>query len=133
MPPLQKNGGKILKICEYCMAEFEPKRPDQKYCRPKCASRFGQFKNFKKRGKIVYTRICPKCNRLFMTIDENKFNCQDCISNDIKERLENPKKKGRCDQNRESHGARFGNELRKVCGSNEHEVVREEVIEYDAN
>ena len=93
MPPLQKNGGKILKLCEYCMAEFEPKRPDQKYCRPKCASRFGQFKNFKKRGKTVYTRICPKCNRLFMTIDENKFNCQDCISNEVKERLENPKKK----------------------------------------
>ena len=82
-----------MKLCEYCMAEFEPKQPNQKYCRPKCASRFGQFKNFKKRGKTVYTRICPKCNRLFMTIDENKFNCQDCISNDVKERLENPKKK----------------------------------------
>ena len=82
-----------MKLCEYCMAEFEPKQPNQKYCRPKCASRFGQFKNFKKRGKIVYTRICPKCNRLFMTIDENKFNCQDCISNEVKERLRKSKKK----------------------------------------
>lgn len=82
-----------MKLCEYCMAEFEPKRPDQKYCRPKCAKRYAQFKNFKKAGRIVYTRICPKCGRIFMTIDENKFNCQDCISIDVKERLIKPKKK----------------------------------------
>lgn len=82
-----------MKICEYCMAEFEPKRPDQKYCRPKCAKRYAQFKNLKKAGRIVYTRICPKCGRLFMTIDERKVDCQDCIGIDIKERLRKPKKK----------------------------------------
>ena len=82
-----------MKLCEYCMAEFEPKRPDQKYCRPKCAKRYAQFKNFKKAGRIVYTRICPKCGRLFMTIDERKVDCQDCIGNEVKERLRKPKKK----------------------------------------
>lgn len=28
-----------------------------------------------------------------MTIDERKFDCQDCIGNEVKERLRNPKKK----------------------------------------
>lgn len=51
------------------------------------------LENFKKAGRIVYKRICPKCGRLFMTIDENKFDCQDCISIDVKERLRKPKKK----------------------------------------
>lgn len=82
-----------MKLCEYCMSEFEPKRPDQKYCRPKCAKRYAQFKNFKKAGRIVYTRICPKCGRLFMTIDERKVDCQDCIGNEVKERLKKSKKK----------------------------------------
>lgn len=83
-----------MKLCEYCMAEFEPKRPDQKYCRPKCAKRFAQFRNFKKAGRTVYTRICPKCGRMFMTIDERKVDCQDCISNEVKERLKKTKEKG---------------------------------------
>ena len=82
-----------MKLCEYCMSEFEPKQQNQKYCRPECARRSAQFRNFKKHGRIVYTRICPKCGRLFMTIDERKFDCQDCISIDVKERLEKPKKK----------------------------------------
>lgn len=47
----------------------------------------------KKAGRTVYKRICPKCGRLFMTIDENKFDCQDCIGNEVKERLRKPKKK----------------------------------------
>ena len=82
-----------MKLCEYCMAEFEPKQQNQKYCRPECARRYAQFRNFKKHGRIVYTRICQKCGRLFMTIDERKFDCQDCISNEVKERLKKPKKK----------------------------------------
>lgn len=82
-----------MKLCEYCMAEFEPKQQNQKYCRPECARRSAQFRNFKKHGRIVYTRICPKCGRLFMTIDERKVDCQDCISIDVKERLKKPKKK----------------------------------------
>ena len=28
-----------------------------------------------------------------MTIDERKFDCQDCIGNEVKERLKKPKKK----------------------------------------
>lgn len=28
-----------------------------------------------------------------MTIDEHKIDCQDCIGNEVKERLRNPKKK----------------------------------------
>ena len=75
------------------MAEFEPKQQNQKYCRPECARRSAQFRNFKKHGRIVYTRICPKCGRLFMTIDERKVDCQDCIGNEVKERLKKPKKK----------------------------------------
>ena len=82
-----------MKLCEYCMSEFEPKQQNQKYCRPKCSRRSAQFRNFKKNGRTVYTRICPKCGRLFMTIDERKVDCQDCISIDVKERLEKPKKK----------------------------------------
>lgn len=82
-----------MKLCEYCMAEFEPKQQNQKYCRPECARRSAQFRNFKKAGRIVYTRICPKCGRLFMTIDERKLHCQDRIGIDIKERLRKPKKK----------------------------------------
>ena len=53
------------------MAEFEPKQQNQKYCRPKCAKRFAQFRNFKKAGRTVYTRI----------------------GNEVKERLRKPKKK----------------------------------------
>lgn len=82
-----------MKLCEYCMSEFEPKQQNQKYCRPKCSRRFAQFRNFKKAGRTVYKRICPKCGRLFMTIDEHKIDCQDCIGIDIKERLRKPKKK----------------------------------------
>lgn len=41
----------------------------------------------------MYTRICPKCGRIFMTIDEHKVDCQDCMSGAIKERTEKPKKK----------------------------------------
>ena len=82
-----------MKLCEYCMAEFEPKQQNQKYCRPECTRRSAQFRNFKKHGRIVYTRTCPKCGRLFMTIDERKFDCQDCISVDVKERLRKPKEK----------------------------------------
>ena len=82
-----------MKLCEYCTAEFEPKQQNQKYCRPECARRSAQFRNFKKHGRIVYTRICPKCGRLFMTIDEHKIDCQDCISIEVKERLKKPKKK----------------------------------------
>lgn len=65
-----------------------------------------------------------------MTIDENKFDCQDCIGNEVKERLK-AKEKGRCNQGCESYGARFWHELRKVCGSNKHEAIGEEVNELD--
>lgn len=41
----------------------------------------------------MYTRICPKCGRIFMTRDEHKVDCQDCMSDAIKERTEKPKKK----------------------------------------
>ena len=82
-----------MKLCEYCMAEFEPKQQNQKYCRPECARRSAQFRNFKKNGRTVYTRICQKCGRLFMTIDERKLHCQDCNGNEVKERLKKPKKK----------------------------------------
>ena len=82
-----------MKLGGYCTAEFEPKEQSQKYWRPECARRSAQFRNFKKHGRIVYTRICPKCGRLFMTIDERKVDCQDCIGNEVKERLKKPKKK----------------------------------------
>lgn len=49
-----------MKLCEYCMAEFEPKRPDQKYCRPKCAKRYAQFKNFKKGWKNCVYKNMPE-------------------------------------------------------------------------
>ena len=38
-------------------------------------------------------KILKRLEELFMTIDERKVDCQDCIGIDIKERLRKPKKK----------------------------------------
>lgn len=57
-----------MKICPNCGKQFEPNKPEQKYCCPKCAQKY-----HKKHGKGAdiepYEFTCAKCGRLVQVTD----------------------------------------------------------------
>ena len=55
--------------CSYCGAEFEPNRPNQKYCSDACR----EMAN----GTKPKTKICKNCGKPFTTCNRRKVYCSD--------------------------------------------------------